>query len=113
MKAGRLRRVINVERKAPTKSATGAIGPGDWSVLHASVRAEILPVSGREFAESQQVKDAADYKVRIRYIAGLRAEDRVVELISGGDDLVYDIVAEPMNVRGRDRELLIMCRRVT
>lgn len=65
MKAGKLDRRITISVKTATRDTYGAEIIG-WSTL-ATVWAEILPLSGREFFVASQFVPEAELKIRIRF----------------------------------------------
>lgn len=77
--AGKLDRKITIERKTVTRSGSGE--PNEtWSTL-AIVWAHKLPMTGREFysAAGAQLVSEETARFRIRWLAGLTAQDRILE----------------------------------
>lgn len=103
MKAGRLRHRITLERETVTKNQFGEEVP-EWAP-YATRWAEVRPQGGKEFWAAQQVIDDLSHEVRLRYMPGIQAKDRLIY-----DGRVFDIVSPPVNVGERDRELVLMCR---
>lgn len=65
MKAGKLDRRVAISVKSASRDSYGAEIIG-WSLL-ATVWAEILPLSGREFFVASQFVPEAELKIRMRY----------------------------------------------
>lgn len=65
MKAGKLDRRVAISVKSATRDSYGAEIIG-WSLL-ATVWAEVLPLSGREFFVASQFVPEAELKIRMRY----------------------------------------------
>lgn len=77
--AGRLDRRITLQRKTVTRSASGE--PSEtWATL-AAVWAHKLPMTGREFytAAGAQIASEETARWRIRWLAGLTVQDRILE----------------------------------
>jgi len=104
MKAGKLRHRITIQQATETLSATGAVSL-TWATL-ATVWAERMDLSGREFFQASQVNAEKTVKFRIRYRADLTAKMRVVH-----EGKTYDLAAA-LDEKGRKIELLLMCRYV-
>lgn len=77
--AGKLDRRITIERRSVTRSTSGEESES-WATL-AEVWAHKLPITGREFyaAGAAHVSSEETARFRIRYLAGLSAQDRIVE----------------------------------
>lgn len=102
MRAGKLRHTITIEQNTPTQNSYGE--PVDaWSTF-ATVRAQVEPISGREYFDAQKVDADVDYRVRIRYLSGVTNEMRIVY---GSKQLDIESV---LNIGERDREIHIMCK---
>ena len=95
---------VELQRRTITEDAYGQ-QIETWTKL-ADMFAKVEPLVGREYiaggAEASEVK----LKVTIRFYAGLTATDRVV---IGGD--AFEIV-DAQNIRFRNREHLLYCKRV-
>lgn len=95
---------IELQRRTITEDAYGE-QIETWNKL-ADIFAKVEPLVGREYigggAEASEVK----LKVTIRYYPGLTMSDRVV--IRGE---AFDIV-DAQNIRFRNREHLLYCKRV-
>lgn len=106
MRAGNLRHRIDIQRRTETKSQTGS--PTEtWADIHQNVPAFIEPIPGSERYDEQQRQTAANFSVHMRYRDGITAKDRVIDL---GNGLTYVIIAPPIDVDGRNRELQLNCQ---
>lgn len=110
MESGKLRHLVVIERPEEIRGPNGgtSIRYVDWL----TVRAEVLPLSAREQWTAQQVASETDVRIRMRYRPGITAKHRLRHLKTPGSPSVYDrydIAGEPIDVRGRRKELEIMC----
>lgn len=104
MRAGRLREVISFQRRTESLDGYGD-DRGTWTDL-ATVRAQVEPLTGREFFASQQTQSEVSVRVVCRYspdIAGVTVKDRIKH-----GDVYYDI-RSIINVNSRNTELQFMC----
>lgn len=104
MRAGKLDRIITLQRSVETKSATGAVTL-TWSDL-ATVKAEIVEQSADEFLTGFGEAQTDAIVFRVRYIADLTTGDRV--LYAG---TAHDLTA--ISEIGRRRGLELRCGRST
>ncbi|RUY31699.1 head-tail adaptor protein [Mesorhizobium sp. M7A.F.Ca.US.001.04.1.1] len=75
MRAGKLDRIIAIERKTETVSPTGAVVTA-WLNI-ATVRAEIVTQSASEFLTRFGEAESGTIVFRVRYLAGITTADRV------------------------------------
>lgn len=75
MRAGKLDRIITIERKSETVSDSGAVVT-NWTPV-ATVRAEIVTSAASEFLTGYGEAESGTVVFRIRYIAGITTADRV------------------------------------
>ncbi len=75
MKAGALRHKVIIEKPTEVTNSIGEIIT-TWSTF-ATVWAEILPLSGKEYWSSKQVNSEVTGKIRIRYKSGITPKMRV------------------------------------
>ena len=104
IRPGLLRHKVRIERQAATKDAHGQ--PVDSWALIAERRAEIVPLSGKEYAAAMAENNKETTRIRLRFesvLADLVSGDRVVH----GSN-VYDIKSI-INPRIGNRELILMC----
>ena len=105
MQIGKLRRRATVQEKTYTRNSFGeeVITWATW----ASVWAEVRGLSGREWVEARQVAADVTTSIRVRYREGFAPTMRVVVGAS-----TYEVAAPAMDVDGRGRELVLLCREV-
>lgn len=101
MRAGRMDRRITIQQSDSTRTALGDPN-GSWTTL-ASVWAEVVPTSGREYtngAAEQRVASRVT-RFRIRYLAAAAADTQLRVLYNGQ---TYDIqhIAEIGRRQGLD-----------
>lgn len=102
MRAGKLRRRASIQRKAVSQDSYGA-EVVTWAEF-AAVWAGIEPLSGREFiTEQQSGQGELTTRIRMRYLAGVKAEDRIVV-----GSRVFDV--EAVLPDEREREMMVMAR---
>lgn len=87
MRAGRLDRLVTLQRAITTQDAYGE-EIKTWSDI-ADVWAERVELRGVERFEAQQTQAHVDAKYRIRWMAGLTPINRLID----ADGRVYDIQA--------------------
>lgn len=105
MRAGRLRHQVEIQQYTATRDAAGQ-EIRDWTEF-ATVRADVMPLSGREFFDAAQYNVEISHRVRIRYRPGVTTKMRVIH-----EGRVLDI-EYVINKDERDRELHLMCIEVT
>ncbi|MEX0408556.1 phage head closure protein [Aquibium sp. LZ166] len=103
MRAGKLDRIITIERKTETVADSGAVVVA-WTNV-ASVRAELVNASLADHTANYGTAEEGSIVFRVRYLPGVAAPDRIV--YSG---ISYDILS--INEIGRRRSLEIRCGRV-
>lgn len=101
MRAGRLRHVITIQKMTETKDSYGA-PVKSWENF-AVVRAAIEPLNGREFFAAQSVRKENTIRFRLRYVAGLTEDMRIIH-----DSKSYHMIAPPINNDLRNNEITIM-----
>lgn len=101
MKAGALRHKVTIQSKTITTDGSG--GPVETWADFATVHASIEQLSGREMIAAQAVNSETTGKIRIRYLAGVTADMRVVF-----GTRLFSITAPPINPDERNRELILM-----
>ncbi len=79
----------------------------DWVPFKTGIWASKDPLLGNEFFAAMTVDNKVEVKFNMRYIPGITSEMR----IKHGNE-VYEIIGEPINVKGLNRELLCYCRLV-
>ncbi|MDE1466087.1 phage head closure protein [Spartinivicinus poritis] len=69
MRAGRLKHRITIEKPELSKDEFGQ-PTKNWVVV-CTTKAAIDPISGKEFFAAQQINNAINYKITIRYRPGI------------------------------------------
>ena len=88
MLAPKLRNKIDIEQFTSTIDSNYGGEIQAWTVFANNIAAEILSVSGREFFAAQEQQNAVNYKITIRYMAGILANMRI-----NYDGAIYNIKA--------------------
>ena len=101
MRAGKLRRRASLQRKSVSQDSYGAENV-TWAEF-AAVWAGVKPLQGREFWNVQGEQGEGSTEITIRYLDGVKVEDRAVV-----DGRTYDI--EAVTWDEREREMTLMCR---
>lgn len=101
MRAGRLRHQITIQGTTETQNSYGE--PVTAWTDFASVRAEITPISGREYFAAQEVRSDVTHRVRLRYLSGVTSQMRIMF-----GSRIMDIESV-INVNERNHELQLMC----
>ena len=96
--AGKLRSVITIQGKTQTESPEYGGTETTWANLHTGIRAQKLPLSGKEVFAAKAAQSVAHVKFRFRYLSDVTATMRIVE--SG---VVYEIVTPPIDLDGMGR----------
>lgn len=102
VKAGALDRRVRIERPVADDSFDGA-GSGSWEEV-ATVAASIvdaLPSRGERLGEGINAT-TRPARVRMRYRTDVTAAMRLVEIVSGGDGRVMQIITVPAELGRRD-----------
>lgn len=76
MRAGDLRHKIVVQKLSTTKSGTGELVES-WSE-HATRRATVEPLKGREFFDARQIAAEVTTRIRLRHLDGITAKMRIL-----------------------------------
>lgn len=78
-----------------------------WTNFKTGIWASYDPLLGNEFFTAQTTDNKVEAKFNMRYIEGITSEMR---LRFNSKD--YEIIGEPVNVKGLNRELLCYCKLV-
>lgn len=78
-----------------------------WEPFKEGIWASMEPLLGNEFFSALTTENKVEVKFNMRYVPGITSEMR----IKHGDE-VYEIIGQPVNVKGLNRELLCYCRLV-
>jgi len=79
----------------------------NWQVFKQGIWASKDPLLGNEYFNALTTDTKVEVKFNMRYIPGITSEMR----IKHGDE-EYEIIGQPVNVKGLNRELLCYCRLV-
>lgn len=96
MLAPKLRHTVDIEQYTSVIDSNFGGETQSWTVFADNVKAEILSVSGREFFAAQEQQNGVNYKITIRYKAGILPKMRVNH---GG--IIYNIKAELPDSTGK------------
>lgn len=88
MLAPKLRHTIDIEQYISVIDSNFGGETQAWAVFVNNIKAEILSVSGREFFAAQEQQNGVNYKITIRYKAGILPKMRINE-----NGAIYNIKA--------------------
>lgn len=77
MLAPKLRHTVDIEQYTSVIDSNYGGETQSWTVFADNVKAEILSVSGREFFAAQEQQNGVNYKITIRYKAGILPKMRI------------------------------------
>lgn len=77
MLAPKLRHTVDVEQYTTVIDSNYGGETKTWTVFSDNVKAEILSVSGREFFAAQEQQNGVNYKITLRYKAGILPNMRI------------------------------------
>ena len=100
VRAGQMRHKITIESVVETRTGSGAITES-WETFK-TVRAEVLPVSGREYFSAQTTNAQNTVKFNIRYVPNIDSKMRI-----NYDSRIFDI-QNIINYRERNHAMTIM-----
>ncbi len=106
MNAGKFRKIITIQQQSATQDEYGA-QVITWSSVGVDRCANVQPLQGREYFAGQQFQSKIDTRFILRYVAGITPKMRILY-----NSLSYNIESI-INVGERNRELHIMCSRIT
>lgn len=101
--SNRLRHRVDIEQYTSIIDSNYGGETQTWTVFADNVAAEILSVSGREFFAAQEQQNGVNYKITIRYLAGVIPKMRV-----NHNGIIYSINAVLPDSTGR-RYITLMC----
>ncbi len=104
MRAGKLRHRVSLQTPVDG-AADGGGGRADptWTNVVAALAANVVPLTGREAFQHQQINPAVNHRVEIRYRTGLTSKMRV---LYGSRELYIESI---IDVEERHREMHLMC----
>ena len=111
IQAGQFRQVITIQKPAGTQDDLGQ-ETTQFEDLYTDIRAEIIPLSGREYVSARQVHAEVTTRMTIRRLPNIDALCRVVRIIESDDpptQEVYDILAALPDPKSGLQYLTLMC----
>lgn len=78
MRAGKLRHLVTINRYTPTTSAVTGEKLAGYTAATPQVWAEIVPLSGRELLNAQQIVTDSTHQIRMRYTANVSHRDQIL-----------------------------------
>ncbi|RWI22043.1 MAG: head-tail adaptor protein [Mesorhizobium sp.] len=103
MRAGKLDRSIDIQRKVESKSSTGSVTSA-WTNLATGLRAEKIDATADETPRSFGEAERITMTFRIRYVGNVTTADRVIY-----EGVPFDLVG--ITEIGRRRGLELRCER--
>lgn len=111
IQAGQLRDVIHIQKPVDVQDTTGQMDTA-FETIHEDVRAEVHPLSGREYISADQIAADITTRITIRRIPGIEPNQRIIRVVEEDSPPtieVYDIQSVlPDPVSGL-RYLTLMC----
>lgn len=104
---GRLRHRITIQRKQIDQDPDTGEMVLSWQDFAANEPASVVPLSGREFIQSQANQSEVTVRIMIRYFPGVDSTHRI--LFDGG---IYSIETVLPDTTAR-RHLTLMCKEVS
>lgn len=104
MRAGKYRHRVNLQTPVDgaADGAGGRAAP-TWTNVVANLAAKVVPLTGREQFQQQQINPSVNHRVEIRYRSGITSKMRI---LYGTRELYIDSV---IDVEERHREIHLMC----
>lgn len=104
MRAGKLRRQLEIQQAVETRDTTGAaiVTWGTFAVVHGSVE----PLRGREFWAAHELQAEVDTRIRIRYLDGVTPKMQVLD--GTRKFLIYSVI----DPESRHEEMQLMAKEV-
>lgn len=111
MQSGKLRFTVTLQRRVDTQEPGGQ--PIHTYTDFATVKANIRPLTGREFIQAQQIQADLSTEINIRFRPDVDETCRVTRIIDHSESPpvveAYDIVAVLPDPKTGRRELRLMC----
>lgn len=104
MRAGKLRRRLEIQQAVETQSATGEMAV-TWNT-YATVWGAVEPLRGREFWAAKEQQAQIDTRIRIRYLAGVTPKMQVLD--GTRVFLIYGVI----DPESRHQEMQLMAQEV-
>jgi SPP1 family predicted phage head-tail adaptor len=103
MQAGKLRHQITLEQNTGVEDTAGQV-VDNWTPFATNLWASIRPLTGEEVLQAQQVQAEVTHEVKLRYLAGVTPQLRV---LFGAR--VFNILSV-VNTDERNYELVLLCK---
>jgi SPP1 family predicted phage head-tail adaptor len=100
--AGRYRQPITIQQEAVSINQYGE-NVGAWTTF-AQSRASIMPISGKQFINSESIKSEITHQVHLRYMPNITNNMR----IQFGTRIFYIIAV--INFQEMNKEIQLMCK---
>lgn len=111
IQAGMLREVIVIQSPVEIQDSLGQLDIA-YETLYEDVRAQIVPLSGREYITAKQVMADVTTRMMIRRIPNVTPNCRIVRTITTDDPVtveVYDVLAVLPDAESGQQYLTLMC----
>lgn len=105
--AGGFRQVITIQQPVKTQNGYGEQSTDYLDFL--TTRASYEPLTGREFFDKEQITEQIDVYFRVRYNSCKNVTSNMVVLYRG---IVYQIMYDPINPDGQQKQLLLGCKKI-
>ena len=103
MRSGALNKRITIQSAVTSSDGMGHEKIDRWED-EKTIWAGLRPALGREYTDNQQTESQISHEIRTRYRSGITTDKRIKF-----GDRYFDIVSV-INVRERNRELVLMCK---
>lgn len=103
LRAGKLIHPATIESPTLTQTASGDLAPSTWAEV-AETYASILPLSGRDLWNAQQIQPDLTHQIECRYVPGVKSNMRIVI-----GSRIFHIAEPPENVEERNIVLRLLC----
>lgn len=108
MESGRLRHRITIKNPPSGYNELGQ-PLTEWTISK-TISAEVNPLIGKEFFAAQQNQDGATVKFNVRYLSG---KDITRAMRVSYDNIDYEIIGTPQDVKGLHDEIVIYAKVVS
>ncbi len=97
---------VTIQLNTPVRTAHGE-ETNAWSDVYANVPCSVEPLTSGERYKAQSLSSDISHRVKLRYLP-VTSQHRV--LYRGA---AYEIIGDPRNLSGRDRDMEMLIQRVT
>lgn len=70
--------LVDIEQNTPTQDTTTGEQTDSWSALYEDIFCDIVPVSVKDFIQSQAHQSEVSVRIKLPYLTGLSADMRIV-----------------------------------